>query len=602
MYRLVKRLLASRGASLSLADLNEAALRKVITTLPGSVPRHLGVAVDVRDPASVEAWIDKRVEKFGKLDGAVNMAGVLCPSHTSILETTVKDLNFVMSVNVNGVFNCLKSQIKALEKGGAIVSAASISGQVGLSNSSIYCASKAAVISLSTAAAKENGHLRINYVAPGVVYTPMSADHDPKRVGNRLMANAQRKMGNAHELATVIWFLLSQDASFVTGAVYNIDGGWITSGGFLTPVAGLLVANLPPPLPFRNGLPLALVVQQVLDEAAEEREELEAMTRVTTEYDQRGGPRVQSNFAVAHAAGRATSSGKVILVLALFFFTFIAMDGGNPQGDTYGFRNWNHPGAFALTISFRKNGPPDLWVVLRVFSLPSGLLHFALSAQSRSIPESTLKAAYKTIYIRFFLFFIGSAIAVGIELPSNDKTLPEILIGNGSGGGTAAASPYVIAMNNMGVSDPRAGEQELHLLALDGRAPAFFKTCTKQGVPIYAHALTMAFACLGFLQQSKQGAQVLSILVNLVTGGAFINYLVMPITYVFYHRATKVQGIDRKSLPYYGWGQPYCGCAASVLFTIVIGTFRYTSFSPFNVEAFFGCYTMTTLSIVLYIF
>ncbi|XEV01480.1 hypothetical protein FSHL1_006767 [Fusarium sambucinum] len=333
------------------------------------------------------------------------------------------------------------------------------------------------------------------------------------------------------------------------------------------------------------------------------------------------------NCLVVNAYGEAEfwlSSGKVILVLALFFFKFITMVGGNPQGDAYGFRNWNNPGPFAESRTTGSLGRFEgflaaLWVASFCIVGPE---YISLVAAESKHPRKYIKAAYKTIYIRFFLFFIGSAIAVGIVIPYNDKTLTDILIGNGSGGGTAAASPYVIAMKNMGInvfphivnallvtSIFSAGNtyvycasRSLYSLALEGRAPALFKACTKQGVPIYALALTMAFACLGFLQQSKQGARVLSILVNLVTGGAFINYLVMSITYVFYHRATKVQGIDRKSLPYYGWGQPFCGYAASVFFTLVIGTFGYTSFSPFNTEAFFGCYAMTLLSIIFFIF
>ncbi|KAF5548302.1 amino acid permease [Fusarium mexicanum] len=333
------------------------------------------------------------------------------------------------------------------------------------------------------------------------------------------------------------------------------------------------------------------------------------------------------NCLVVNAYGEAEfwlSSGKVILVLALFFFAFITMVGGNPEGDAYGFRYWNHPGAFAEerttgSLGWFEGFLAALWVASFCIVGPE---YISLIAAESKHPRKYIKAAYKTIYIRFFLFFIGSAIAVGIVIPSNDETLTDILIGNGSGGGTAAASPYVIAMKNMGIdvfphivnsllvtSIFSAGNtyvycasRSLYSLALEGRAPAFFKTCTKQGVPIYALALTMAFACLGFLQQSKDGARVLSILVNLVTGGAFMNYLVMSITYVFYHRVTKVQGIDRKSLPYYGWGQPYCGYAASLFFTLVIGAFGYTSFSPFNVEAFFGCYTMTILSILLFIF
>ncbi|KAL6889094.1 amino acid permease/ SLC12A domain-containing protein [Trichoderma evansii] len=332
------------------------------------------------------------------------------------------------------------------------------------------------------------------------------------------------------------------------------------------------------------------------------------------------------NCFVVNAYGEAEfwlSSGKIILVVALFLFTFITMVGGNPKHDAYGFRYWNHPGAFA---EFRSTGVLGHWEgFLSALWTASfcivGPEYVSLVAAESKHPRKYIKAAYKTIYFRFFVFFVGSALAVGIVIPYNDPTLVSILIGNGSGGGTAAASPYVIAMKNLNVSIfPHivnallitsifsAGNsyvyctsRSLYSLAIEGRAPAIFKKCTKQGVPIYSLALTMAFACLSFLQQSKDSARALSILVNLVTGGAFINYLVMSVTYVFFYRVVNAQGIDRKTLPYCGWFQPYCGYVASVFFVLVIGTFGYTSFKPFNVEAFFGCYTMAFLSIILFL-
>ena len=125
------------------------------------------------------------------------------------------------------------------------VSAASTFGQLALANTSIYCASKAAVIALSKSAAKENKVVRINCVAPGELYlqylpaslmrgptigavlTPMSEHNDPKRVESGISANAQRRLGSADEVAKVIAFLLGDESSFVTGAVYNVDGGWL---------------------------------------------------------------------------------------------------------------------------------------------------------------------------------------------------------------------------------------------------------------------------------------------------------------------------------------------------------------------------------------
>lgn len=140
------------------------------------------------------------------------------------------------------------------------------------------------------------------------------------------------------------------------------------------------------------------------------------------------------------------------------------------------------------------------------------------------------------MYYRFGLFFIGSGIAVGIVLPYNDATLVSILRGSGSGSGTAAASPYVIAMKNLGVtvfphivnfllctSIFSAGNtyvycatRSLYSLAIEERAPKFLRKCTKNGIPIYCFLVVMAFAMLGFLQAGKSGARVLGILVNLV--------------------------------------------------------------------------------------
>lgn len=120
------QLLASRGARISLADLNDSGLKTAVATLAGFEDRrHMYQVVDVRSTQSVDAWIDATVKMYGKLDGAVNMAGVITKAMT-VDESRDEDWEFVMSVNATGVFKCLRAQIRAIKATGGVGSIVSV--------------------------------------------------------------------------------------------------------------------------------------------------------------------------------------------------------------------------------------------------------------------------------------------------------------------------------------------------------------------------------------------------------------------------------------------------------------------------------------------
>ena len=114
------KLLASRGAIVSLADINETSLKAAAKSLTAS-ERHIYTVVDVRQSQSIDAWIKSTVDKLGKLDGAVNMAGVISPAKP-ITEETDETWDFNFNVNARGVFFCLRAQLRAMSAGGSIVS------------------------------------------------------------------------------------------------------------------------------------------------------------------------------------------------------------------------------------------------------------------------------------------------------------------------------------------------------------------------------------------------------------------------------------------------------------------------------------------------
>ncbi|KAF5972930.1 amino acid permease [Fusarium coicis] len=316
--------------------------------------------------------------------------------------------------------------------------------------------------------------------------------------------------------------------------------------------------------------------------------------------------------------------GKVLLIFILFMFTFVTMVGGNPQGDAYGFRYWsNAHDAFA---TFRTEGDLGrlegfMGALASAAFFVVGPDYISMVAAESKHPSRYVKTAFKTCYFRFGLFFIGAALTCGIVLNHTDETLVEVHFGSGSGGGTAAASPWVIAMSNLGIEGlPHlvnallfttilsAGNtyvycatRSLYSLALDGRAPAFLRKTTKSGIPIWCFAVTMLFPLLAFLQLDSSSAEALTILLALITGGGIVDYITMNITFLFYYRACKAQGVDRKKMPYFGYFQPYCAWIALILHTVVCYTYGYTSLAPFDAKNFFSNYTMQIIAPFMYL-
>lgn len=117
------QLLASRGATISLADINQEALTAAMQSFSDS-SKHVTSAVDVRNRASVESWIASTKERYGRIDGAVNMAGIICKT-SSVAELSDADWDRSFAVNTKGVLNCIRAQLNAMGLGGSIVSSPS---------------------------------------------------------------------------------------------------------------------------------------------------------------------------------------------------------------------------------------------------------------------------------------------------------------------------------------------------------------------------------------------------------------------------------------------------------------------------------------------
>ena len=170
------KMLASRGAIVSLGDMNESLLQTTAKDIISAGGHAFATTLDVRNRSAVESWIFETVKREGKLDGAVNLAGV---AGKQIGVATIEDIeddawDFVIDVNLRGVLNCMRAEIKAMGnpkeggRGASIVNASSVAGIIGMPKNGAYIASKHAVVGLTRAAAKECGPraIRVNAIAP----------------------------------------------------------------------------------------------------------------------------------------------------------------------------------------------------------------------------------------------------------------------------------------------------------------------------------------------------------------------------------------------------------------------------------------------------
>ena len=166
-------------------------------------------------------------DTFGSIDALVNNAGIT--KDTLLTLMTEEQYDDVIAVNQKSMFNMMKPVIKIMmkQKHGAIVNMASVAGLYGNPGQFNYSASKAAVIGMTMSAAKEVGarNIRVNAVAPGLIKTPMTDALTDEQKEKILAAVSLRRFGNVDEIASVVSFLLSEDASYITGQTIEISGG-----------------------------------------------------------------------------------------------------------------------------------------------------------------------------------------------------------------------------------------------------------------------------------------------------------------------------------------------------------------------------------------
>ncbi|ODN90161.1 AAT family amino acid transporter [Cryptococcus wingfieldii CBS 7118] len=312
------------------------------------------------------------------------------------------------------------------------------------------------------------------------------------------------------------------------------------------------------------------------------------------------------NFLGAKAYGEAEfwfSSIKVITIVGLIILGIVLMCGGGPNHDAIGFRYWRNPGAFNQisigdgVIGGRWGQFLAFWDVFvqAAFSF-IGTEIIATTLGEAENPRKTVPKAIKRVFFRLLFFYVMGTFIISVLVP---YTEPNLL----NGSGTAAASPFVIAIQNAGIralpsivnavllisawsagnSDLYASSRTLYALALEGQMPRILRRCTKRGLPIYCVAITGIFGVLAYMNTGGDTAEIaFNWLYNLSAITGIITWWAILLAYLRFYYGLKKQGLTRDEFPYRAPLQPYLSWYGFLFFSVIILFNGFTVFLKGN--------------------
>jgi NAD(P)-dependent dehydrogenase (short-subunit alcohol dehydrogenase family) len=223
---------AARVATVVIADLDGTSARRVESEITASGGRALALEIDITQPPAVDRMVSTVIERYGRIDGLVNNAGIVGPV-TPLWETTDDVVERVFDVNVRAAFSCTRAVVRHMmnRHGGSIVTISSVAAKDGPKNHSVYSSSKAAVICFTKSWAKELASygVRVNCVSPSLIdNTGMQSELSESFIRDSVSRIPMGRPARVDEVANVVSFLLSDEASFVTATCYDVSGGRAT--------------------------------------------------------------------------------------------------------------------------------------------------------------------------------------------------------------------------------------------------------------------------------------------------------------------------------------------------------------------------------------